>query len=58
MPYFEHASSLRTLGCPQRQKLMTTKPVVLFTLPPPSPNLPFEAVIEFLNAPDMVATSH
>jgi hypothetical protein len=32
--------------------------VVLFTPPPPSPDLPNEAVIEFLSAPDMVVDAH
>jgi hypothetical protein len=44
--------------CPQRKKLVATKPVVLFTPPPPSLDLPIEVVIEFLYVPDMVATSH
>ena len=43
---------------PAEKKLMATKPVVLFALPPPSPDLPIEAGIELLNAPDMVAASH
>jgi hypothetical protein len=37
---------------------MAAKLVVLFAPPLPSPDLPIEAVIEFLNAPDMVAVSH
>jgi hypothetical protein len=32
--------------------------VVLFALPPPSPDLPIEAIIEFLNAPYMVVAVH
>jgi hypothetical protein len=37
---------------------VTAKLVVLFAPPPPSPDLPIEAVIEFLNATDIVAASH
>jgi hypothetical protein len=58
VPYFTLASTLRVPPCPQQKKLAATKPVVLFAPPPPSPDLPIEAVIEFLNAPDMVAASH
>jgi hypothetical protein len=43
---------------PQRKKLAAAKSVVLFALPPPSPDLPIEEVIEFLNAPDMVVAAH
>ena len=58
MPYFALTSKLRTPWCPQRMKLAVGKPVVLFALPPLSLDLPIEVVIEFLNAPDMVAASH
>jgi hypothetical protein len=34
------------------------KSVVLFTPPPPSPDLPIEAVIEFLSTSDMVVVAH
>jgi hypothetical protein len=44
--------------CPKRKKLATAKPMVHFAPPPPSPDLPIEVVIEFLNATDMVAASH
>jgi hypothetical protein len=43
---------------PQQKKLAAAKPVVHFAPPPPNPDLPIEAVIEFLNAPDLVAASH
>jgi hypothetical protein len=32
--------------------------MVLFAPPPPSPDLPIEVVIEFLNVPDTVVTAH
>jgi hypothetical protein len=37
---------------------VAAKSVVLFTPPPSSPDLPIEAVIKFLNAPDMVVATH
>jgi hypothetical protein len=37
---------------------VVAKPVVLFTPPPLSLDLPIEVVIEFLNEPDVVAASH
>jgi hypothetical protein len=43
---------------PQRKNLAAAKSVVLFALPPPSPDLPIEAVIEFINAPNMVVAAH
>jgi hypothetical protein len=52
------ASKLRVPRCPSRRKLAAGKPVVLFDPPPPSPDFPIEPVIEFLNAPNMVAASH
>ncbi|CAD6336528.1 unnamed protein product [Miscanthus lutarioriparius] len=58
MPYFALTSKLHAPRCPQRKKLAAGKLVVLFALPPPNPNLLIEVVIEFLNAPDMVAVSH
>jgi hypothetical protein len=54
VPYFALASRLHA----QRKKLTAAKPVVLFAPPPPIPDLPIEAVIEFLNSPDMVVASH
>jgi hypothetical protein len=54
VPYFALTSKLHVPPCLQQKKLAATKPVVLFTLPPPSLNLPIKAVIEFHNAPDMV----
>jgi hypothetical protein len=54
VPYFALASRLRA----QWKKLAAAKLVVIFAPPPPSPDLPIEAVIEFLNSPDMVAASH
>jgi hypothetical protein len=56
--YFVLTSRLCAPQCPQRKKLAVAKPVVLFAPPPPSPDLPFEVGIEFLNAPDMMAISH
>jgi hypothetical protein len=55
MPYF--GGSVRP-SVPKRKKLVTTKFVVLFAMPPHSPDLPIETVIEFLNTFDMVVTSH
>jgi len=57
VPYFTPALLLRAPRCPQR-KLAAAKPVVLLAPPPTSPYLPIDAVIEFLNAPNMVAASH
>jgi hypothetical protein len=56
--YFVLASRLRAPRCPQRKKLAAAKPVVLFAPPPPILDLPIEAVIEFLNVPNMMAASH
>jgi hypothetical protein len=39
---------------PSTEKVRGGKSVVLFPPPPPSPDQPIEAVIEFLNALDMV----
>jgi hypothetical protein len=50
------ASRLLSPRCPQRKKLTAAKAVTLF--PPPSTDLPFEAVMEFLNIPDMVVAAH
>jgi hypothetical protein len=58
MRYFVLVSRLRAARCPQLKKLATAKPVVLFALPLPSPDLPIEAAIEFLNTPDMVTIFH
>jgi hypothetical protein len=52
------ASRLLTPRCPQRKKLAAAKCAVLFSPPPPSPDLPVEAVIEFLSSPDMVVAAH
>ena len=49
------ASRLHAPRCPQWKKLVAAKHVVFIAQPPPSLDLPIEAVIEFLNAPDMVA---
>ena len=38
--------------------LAVAKAMVLFAPTPPSPDLPIEAGIEFLDAPDMMAASH
>jgi hypothetical protein len=43
---------------PQQKKLAAAKSVVIFAPPSPSPDLPIEAVIEFLNSPDMVVAAH
>jgi hypothetical protein len=43
---------------PQRKKLAAAKSVVIFAPPSPSPDLPIEVVIKFLNAPDMVVTAY
>uniref|UniRef100_A0A0A8XN75 Uncharacterized protein n=1 Tax=Arundo donax TaxID=35708 RepID=A0A0A8XN75_ARUDO len=58
MPYFVPVSRLLAPRCPQRKKLTAAKSVVLFSPPPPIPNLTVEAVIEFLNSPDMVVAAH
>ncbi|PWZ38009.1 hypothetical protein Zm00014a_028767 [Zea mays] len=58
VPYFTPASRLLAPRCPQRKKLAAAKSVVLFAPPPPSTDLPIEAVIEFLSAPDMVVAAH
>jgi hypothetical protein len=50
------ASRLLAPQCPQRKKLTAAKKVTLFS--PPSADLPFEAVMEFLNIPDMVVAAH
>ena len=55
VPYFTLASRLGAPRCPGRKKLAAAKPVVFVAQPPPSLDLPIEAVIEFINAPDMVA---
>jgi hypothetical protein len=41
-----------------RRSSQGAKSVVLFAPLPPSPNLPIEAVIKFLSAPDMVIVVH
>jgi hypothetical protein len=56
--FFAPASRLLAPRCPQRKKLAAGKSVVLFTPPLPSPDLPIETVIEFLNAPDIVFAAH
>jgi hypothetical protein len=43
---------------PQRKKLAAAKSVVLFAPPLPSPDLPIEAAIKFLNAADIVVATH
>ncbi|XP_062224936.1 protein STRUBBELIG-RECEPTOR FAMILY 3 [Phragmites australis] len=59
MPYFVPVSRLLAPRCPQRKKLTAAKSVVIFSPPPPpSLDLPVEAVIEFLNSPDMVVAAH
>ncbi|KAG0527550.1 hypothetical protein BDA96_06G242300 [Sorghum bicolor] len=58
LPYFAPASRILAPRCPQRKKLAAAKSVVLFAPPPPSPDLPVEAVLEFLSAPDMVVAAH
>ncbi|KAL6652002.1 hypothetical protein ACP70R_010927 [Stipagrostis hirtigluma subsp. patula] len=58
MPYFVPVSRLLAPRCPQRKKLAAAKSVVLFPPPPTSPDLPVEALIEFLNPPDMVVAAH
>jgi hypothetical protein len=50
------ASRLLAPRCPQRKKHTAAKKVTLFS--PPSADLPFEAVMEFLNIPDMVVAAH
>ncbi|CAL5070094.1 unnamed protein product [Urochloa decumbens] len=57
-PYFVPVSRILTPRCPQRKKLAAAKYAVLFAPPPPSPDLPVEAVIEFLSSPDMVVAAH
>ncbi|XP_051212744.1 uncharacterized protein [Lolium perenne] len=56
LPYYVPASRLLSPRCPQRKKLTAAKAVTLF--PPPASDLPFEAVMEFLNIPDMVVAAH
>jgi hypothetical protein len=58
VPCFAPASRLLAPRCPQRKKIAAAKSVVLFALSPPSTDLPIDAVIEFLNAPDMVVAAH
>jgi hypothetical protein len=58
-PYFVPTSRILTPRCLQRKKLTAAKSVVLFS--PPlltSSDLPVEAVIEFLNQPDLVVAAH
>jgi hypothetical protein len=58
-PYFVPTSRILTTRCPQRKKLTAAKSVVLFSPPLlPSSDLPVEAVIEFLNQPDLVVAVH
>uniref|UniRef100_A0ACD5V1A4 Uncharacterized protein n=2 Tax=Avena sativa TaxID=4498 RepID=A0ACD5V1A4_AVESA len=56
LPYYVPVSRLLAPRCPGRKKLTAAKGVTLFSLP--SPDLPFEAVMEFLNIPDMVVAAH
>ncbi|OEL19628.1 hypothetical protein BAE44_0019348 [Dichanthelium oligosanthes] len=58
VPYFVPVSRLLAPRCPQRKKLAAAKYAVLFAPPSPSPDLPVEAVIEFLTSPDMVVAAH
>ena len=58
VPYFVPGSRFLAPRCPQRKKLTAGKVVPLFSPPMPSPDLPFEAVMEFFNAPDMVVAAH
>ncbi|KAI5010812.1 translation initiation factor IF-2-like [Hordeum vulgare subsp. vulgare] len=58
VPYFAPGSRLLAPRCPQRKKLRAGKVVALFSPPMPSRDLPFEAVMEFFNAPDMVVAAH
>ncbi|RLM73797.1 uncharacterized protein C2845_PM15G22590 [Panicum miliaceum] len=58
VPYFVPVSRLLAPRCPQRKKLAAAKYAVLFSPPPPSPDLPVEAVIEFLSSSDMVVAAH
>ncbi|OEL15789.1 hypothetical protein BAE44_0023193, partial [Dichanthelium oligosanthes] len=58
VPYFMPVSRLLVPRCPQRKKLTAAKYAVLFAPPSPSPDLPVEAVIEFLTSPDMVVAAH
>ncbi|TKW06689.1 hypothetical protein SEVIR_7G255800v4 [Setaria viridis] len=58
VPYFVPVTRLLAPQCPQRKKLAAAKYAVLFSPPPPSPDLPLEAVIEFLSSPDMVVAAH
>jgi len=58
VPYFVPVSRLLAPRCPQRKKLAAAKCAVLFSPPPPSPDLPVEAVIEFLSSSDMVVAAH
>ncbi|KAJ1272859.1 hypothetical protein BS78_06G234900 [Paspalum vaginatum] len=58
VPHFMPVSGFLSPRCPQRKKLAAAKSVVLFSPPPPNPDLPVEAVIEFLSSPDMVVAAH
>ncbi|KAF7003770.1 hypothetical protein CFC21_019055 [Triticum aestivum] len=58
VPYVVPGSRFLAPRCPQRKKLTAGKVVPLFSPPMPSPDLPFEAVMEFFNAPDMVVAAH
>ncbi|RLM64281.1 uncharacterized protein C2845_PM16G20510 [Panicum miliaceum] len=58
VPYFVPVSRLLAPRCPQRKKLAAAKYAVLFSPPPPSPDLPVEAAIEFLSSSDMVVAAH
>ncbi|CAO2043786.1 unnamed protein product [Urochloa humidicola] len=58
-PYFVPVSRrLLAPRFPQRKKLAAAKYAVLFAPPSPSPDLPVEAVMEFLSSPDMVVAAH
>jgi hypothetical protein len=59
VPYFTPASRLLMPRCPPQQKKARGDQVrVALRPPPPSPNLPIEVVIEFLNVLDMVVAFH
>ncbi|WVZ87218.1 hypothetical protein U9M48_033893 [Paspalum notatum var. saurae] len=58
VPHFVPVSGFLSPRCPQRKKLAAAKSVVLFSPPPPNPDVPVEAVIEFLSSPDMVVAAH
>jgi hypothetical protein len=56
VPYFVSASRLSRPGSGRSSQ--GAKSVVFFALLPPSPDLPIEVVIEFLNTHDMVVAVH